>query len=213
MTLLGRLMALYPTCLLLLLLGLCLWFGARPSVVQPGLMVLILYVLPPVTHRLHSLFFPLREKTSDLSKPEYCPWWGSHQIQVLYIALPGLEAVLRLVPGLYSAWLRLWGARIGKNVYWTPLVQITDRTLIEIGDHVLIGHKVEFLCHVIKPNKSRMVLYLKKIKVGNNVFLGAGSRLAPGVVIEDGVYLPILSDIYPNQKVKRSPADPLQNEE
>ena len=46
-----------------------------------------------------------------------------------------------------------------------------------------------------------MMLYVRAIRIGNDVFIGAGSRIGPGVVIDDGVYLPILTDLYVNQKV------------
>ena len=63
---------------------------------------------------------------------------AGHQLQVLYSAFPAL----RLVPGLYSAWLRLWGSRVGRAVYWTPQVKITDRGLLKVGDGVVFGHRV-----------------------------------------------------------------------
>jgi UDP-3-O-[3-hydroxymyristoyl] glucosamine N-acyltransferase len=43
------------------------------------------------------------------------------------------------------------------------------------------------------------------VKIGNDVFIGAGSRVGPGVVIADGVYLPVLTDLYVNQSVMAQP--------
>jgi acetyltransferase-like isoleucine patch superfamily enzyme len=45
------------------------------------------------------------------------------------------------------------------------------------------------------------MLYVKTIKIGSDVFLGAGSQLGPGAVIGDGVYLPVSTLVYPNQQV------------
>jgi hypothetical protein len=188
-----------------LLLALIFWFAQRPSWIQPSLIVAVIYLLPPLSFRLHNLFFPIREKISDLSERRYSPWWGAHQIQVVYTAVPQLEALLRLVPGLYSAWLRMWGAKVGRNVYWTPNVEITDRHLIEIGDRVVVGHKTKLLGHAIKPKGDHIILYTRAIKIGNDVFIGAGSRIGPGAIIRDGVYLPILTDVYVNQVVEASP--------
>ena len=205
MTALGRIMSFYPAFILSLSAASVFWFAARPSVIQPALLIAIIYLLPPATFRLHNIFFPIREKLSNLSERRYSPWWGAHQIQLIYIALPQLESLLRLVPGLYSAWLRMWGSRVGRKVYWTPNVEITDRHMLEIGDRVVIGHKTKFLGHAIKPKGKEVILYTRAISVGNDVFIGAGSRIGPGATISDGVYLPILTDVYVNQSVESSP--------
>jgi hypothetical protein len=193
--------------ILALAAGTVFWFGYRPSPLQPALSLAIIYLLPPLTFRVHQIFFPVRERVSDLAERCYSPWWGAHQIQIIYIALPQLEAILRLVPGLYSLWLRLWGSKVGRNVHWTPTVEITDRSMLIIGDRVVFGHKTKCLGHAIKPRGKSMMLYVHAIRIGNDVFIGAGSRIGPGVVINDGVYLPILTDLYVNQKVDAQKVD------
>ena len=202
MSAMGRAISFYPTLILGLSAALVLWFGYEPSPVQPVVMILVVYLLPPITLRLHEMFFPLREGLSKLSEPKYSHWWGAHQIQLIYIALPQLEALLRLVPGLYSAWLRLWGSRVGSKVYWTPNVEITDRSMLEIGDRVVFGHKCKLLGHAIKPKGAAVILYLRAIKIGSDTFIGAGSRIGPGAVISDGSYLPVLTDVYINQEIE-----------
>ncbi len=201
MSLMGRAMSLYPTLILSLASGAVFWFAYRPSPLQPVALILILYVLPPITLRIHELFFPLRDGLSKLSDPKYSHWWGAHQIQVIYTALPQLEAVLRLIPGVYSAWLRLWGSRVGRKVYWTPNIEITDRGMVRIGDRVVFGHKCKLLGHAIKPKGGSVILYLRAIEIGNDVFIGAGSRLGPGAVIADGAYLPVLTDVHINKEI------------
>ncbi|MBI3649920.1 MAG: acyl transferase [Acidobacteria bacterium] len=205
MTFAGRLIALYPAGLLSLLLATLWWFAYRPSLLQPLLFLLILYLVPPLSLRLHQALFPIREKPADLSKRRYSPWWGAHQIQVIYTAIPQLEALLRIIPGAYSCWLRLCGSRVGRKVYWTPNVEITDRSMLEIGDNVVFGHRCKLLGHAIKPTGQRMILYCKKITIGNAVFIGAGSRIGVGARIADGVYLPLLTDVYINQTIEVSP--------
>ncbi|MGI2903149.1 acyl transferase [Tolypothrix sp. VBCCA 56010] len=159
-----------------------------------------LYVFPLLIHRIHEYFYPLKEGISYLAGKNYSPWWGSHQIQVIYIAFPALETLLRLIPGAFSLWLRLWGAKVGKNVYWTPQLEISDRALIEIGDNVVFGNGVGIYSHIIKPKKQDLLLYVKKVKIGNNVFLGAWNHIAPGVTIADGTYVPVFTHVYPNKK-------------
>ncbi len=207
MTIRGRLISFYPALILLLVLADVLWFGYRPSVWQPLLLLVIVYLLPPLSLRLHQVIYPIRERPVDLSKREYSAWWGAHQIQVLYTAVPQLEAILRIVPGLYSAWLRLCGSRIGRGVYWTPNIEITDRSMLDIGDRVLFGHKCKLLGHAIKPKGKAMILYVRRIKIGNDVFIGGGSRIGVGAEIAAGVYLPVLTDVHINQRIETSPIE------
>ena len=202
MTFLSKILLFFPAIVLLLTSGSIIYLAYSPGIFSILAILFSLYGLPVLVYQLHQLIYPLQEGISYLQGKEYSPWWGSHQIQVIYIAIPALEAVLRLIPGLFSFWLRLWGAKVGQNVYWTPGLEIADRGLLEIGDRVVIGHRVGIYSHVIKPRKQDLMLYVKKVKIGNNVFVGAGSHLAPGVVIEDGVYLPVSTNLYPNQKVK-----------
>jgi hypothetical protein len=161
-----------------------------------------LYGLPVLTYAIHNRFYPLRSGISYLGDG-YSPWWGSHQIQAIYIALPALESWMRLVPGLFSAWLRLWGAQIGRQVYWTPGLEIADRGLLEVGDQVVFGQRVGLYAHVIKPVvrscRPDLLLYLKPITIGTGAFVGAGSDLAAGAVVLPGAFLPAASRVYPNQ--------------
>jgi acetyltransferase-like isoleucine patch superfamily enzyme len=202
MTVLSTILLFFPTIVFLCTGASLLYFAFAPGVLSILAILFSLYGLPVLVYRLHQWIYPVQEGISYLRGKQYSPWWGSHQIQAIYIAIPSLEAILRLIPGAFSLWLRLWGAKIGRNVYWTPGLEIADRGLLEIGDRVVIGHQVGIYPHVIKPRKQDLMLYIKKVKIGNDVFLGAGSRLAPGVVIQDGSYLPVETDLYPNQQVK-----------
>jgi acetyltransferase-like isoleucine patch superfamily enzyme len=48
------------------------------------------------------------------------------------------------------------------------------------------------------------MLYVKKVKIGSNVFLGAWNHIGPGVSIEEGTYLPVFTHIYPNKKFSQT---------
>ncbi|AIE73142.1 acyl transferase [Synechocystis sp. CS-94] len=164
------------------------------------LLILIIYGLPLLTYRIHQLFYPLQAGLSYLVGKNYIPWWGTYQIQLIYNTFPGLERVLHFVPGLFSLWLRLWGATIGKNVLWTPSIQILDRGLLHIGDHVILGHQVTLLGHVIKPKRDNLLLYVDRITIGDNVFVSAGVGIGPGAAIADGSYITFGTIIFPKQK-------------
>jgi len=177
------------------------YFAYSPSIFSILAVLFSIYGVPLLIYRLHQWVYPVQEGISYLKSKEYSPWWGSHQIQAIYIAIPVLEAVLRLIPGVFSCWLRLWGAKVGQNVYWTPGLEIADRGLLEIGDRVVIGHRVGMYSHIIKPRKQDLMLYVKKVKIGNDVFVGAASHLGPGVAIADGTFIAAATNLYPNQQV------------
>ncbi|MEH2351603.1 MAG: acyl transferase [Nostoc sp.] len=202
MTVISKILSFFPAFILLLTGAAIIYLAYSPNIFSILAVFLSIYGLPVLAYRLHEWVYPVREGISYLLGEEYNPWWGSHQIQVIYIAIPVLEAVLRLIPGVFSCWLRLWGAKVGRDVYWTTRLEIADRSLLEIGDRVVVGHGVGIYCHIIKPRKQNLMLYVKKVQIGSNVFVGAGSNLAPGVVVADGSYLPAATRLYPNQKVQ-----------
>jgi acetyltransferase-like isoleucine patch superfamily enzyme len=179
----------------------CAYFISHATVTGFLVLFFCIYLMPLLCMKIHQKIYPLRESTTDLLKLRYSAWWGTHQIQAVFNAIPAFEAVLRVIPGVYSAWLRLWGSRVGKKVYWTPRVEITDRSLMHIGDQVIFGHRVACYSHVIARKNNKLLLYVKRIKIGSHVFLGAGSRLGPGTIINAHATLPLLTDLKINQHI------------
>ncbi len=203
MTLRARLFALFPAAwLLLVLLAFASWISAPASVPRALLWLATVYLLPVACFRLHQLAWPLAEGRTRLDEASYAPWWGAYQFQLMYTAFPALEAALRLIPGIYSAWLRLWGSRIGRGVHWTPRVEISDRSLLEVGDGVIFGHRSACYAHLVQRRNGGLILYLRRIRIGRGVQIGAGSRLRPGASIAAGVVLPVLSDIGVGRRVR-----------
>ena len=207
MTLLSTLLAFFPSLIVGLAGVAFVWLCVADSwiagLMRLGLLLFVIYGLPVLVYRLHAWRYPISEGVSYLQSKEYSPWWGSHQIQAIYIAIPALETWLRLIPGAFSAWLRLWGAEVGQRVYWTPGLEIADRGLLTIGDRAVMGHRVGLYAHVIKPKRQDLMLYVKRIHIGHDTFVGAGSRLGPGVAIAAGTYLSAGSDVYPNRAVAK----------
>lgn len=154
------------------------------------------YILPLFVYRLHNWIFPLVDLIQDIQVKAYSPWWTSHQIQMIYIALPILEGPLHLVPGLFSWWLRAWGSQIGRGVYWTPQVQVVDRGMLVIGDGVVVGHLAGFCSHAISPIKGRLSLIVQRIHVGRGAFLGAECRLGPGSKVAEGEMIKAQTCLY-----------------
>ena len=127
----------------------------------------------------------------------FCPWWAGHQIQSLFNAVPQIESILKIVPGLYSFWLRCWGSKVGKGVYWTSGSVHYDRNLLEIGHGALFGELSISVCHVITPKDNKALLMIAKVKVGHKSFIGAGSVLSPGVRVDDQVMISAGTKSYP----------------
>lgn len=196
MTWKSKLMAMFPVLHLLLMIQAIILFSQTPGWVSFGHILMATYLFPLLSFRIHNLIFPLKEGKENLDLTQYSSWWGGHQIQQVFYALPFLEAILRIIPGVFSLWLRLWGSDVGRNVYWTPNVEIDDRSLLEVGDNALFGHKIEVISHIVGPRKGGLSLYSKKVKVGKNSFVGAGSRLAPGASIADNTFIPVLTDMF-----------------
>lgn len=204
MTLKSTMLSFFPATAILLGFISFLWVCDSPGFFSVAALFFSFYGFPLLIHKIHDYFYPIQEGISYLQGEEYSPWWGSQQIQSIYNTFSGLESALRLIPGAFSLWLRLWGAKVGTNIYWTPRLEIADRSLIEIGDNVVFGQGCGIFSHAIKPKKNDLMLYIKKVKIGSNVFIGGGSYLAPGVVVEDETFISTESRLYPNKLIENN---------
>ena len=79
---------------------------------------------------------------------------------------------------------------IGENFYSNHNLVILDGAKVEIGDNVFIapnccittaGHPINI------DERNRGLEYAYPIKIGNNVWIGAGANILPGVTIGDNV--------------------------
>ena len=112
-------------------------------------------------------------------------WWTTWQLQMLFNRLPWLEELMRLLPGFYSAWLRLWGARIGRLTLWSPGVKISDRPLLRIGNDTVIGIDARLVGHFGGLDADgRVTLTLGPVTVGDRTTVGGSALLGPGVLLE-----------------------------
>jgi len=205
MSVLGRALTFFPAMVIAMALACFVAAIVTRSPLWLAGVAFCLYALPLLAFRMLNVFRPLREQRSYLDGGRYSAWWGSHQLQRLYIGIPQLESFLQLTPGAFSLWLRLWGSRIGRRVHWTPRVEIADRSMLAVGDDVVFGHKVECYAHAIKPSsRGRLILLVRRITIGNGVFLGAGVRIGPGVRIDDATFVPTLTDLYVGVRIEES---------
>jgi acetyltransferase-like isoleucine patch superfamily enzyme len=151
-----------------------------------GAAVTMLYILPPVMARLILLLWPIRSTHIAIPSRDYFVWWSIFNLQVLFSRLPALEELIRVVPGLYSLWLRFWGARIGSLTYWAPDLRILDRSFLEIGNRVAFGAGVRINPHVIaKSNEGKLELLLAPVRIGDRAIIGGYALLTAGTQIPD----------------------------
>ena len=163
----------------------------------------LLYLLPPAAVRLtwRGRLPPARVEPG--SAPFFW-WWFSAQWQIVFSRLPFLEELLRIVPGLYSAWLRLWGSRIGGLVYWSPGVIVLDRQWLRIGSRVVFGAGARLNPHAIARHRdSPTALFLGAITVGDDAMVGGYSLLLPGCEVGAGETTPPLRTIHPFSRWQR----------
>lgn len=88
-----------------------------------------------------------------------------------------------------------WGGRhvfMGKNVYANFNLTLVDDGEIYIGDQVMFGPNVTVATanHPIYPALRRKGLqYNKEVRIGNNVWVGAGAIFVPGVTVGDNTVI------------------------
>lgn len=184
MTIGGKLVSLFPVFYLLMIIGWCTKMFTHFQYQDFVTLLAIIYLLPLVLYRIHFFFFPFSDGYWILSEKKYNPWWASHMFQFPFIACPWIESLIHFIPGLYSVWLRSWGSKIGKGVYWTPRVEVVDRGLVEIGDYAIIGHVSVMCSHMVADIEGKPALVIKKVIIGEKAFIGADSQLGPGAVVE-----------------------------
>jgi acetyltransferase-like isoleucine patch superfamily enzyme len=204
MTLAGKLITFFPGLHALLVLGCCGYFVVHPGWLSALFIALAIYIFPLICYHLHQMAAPIVEGDSTIIGT-YSPWYGSHMIQLVFIGFPSCERFLRLFPGVFSVWLRLWGSKVGKAVYYTPHLELADRGLLEIGHGCVFGYNVKIACHYISPSKEKgLKLYVRKVVIEDGGFVGAASRLAPGVVVKSGALVKATVDVYPDTVVEKS---------
>ncbi len=144
----------------------------------------VLYLAPALLARITLLVSPICEGQIRVGSRAFFTWWMLANLQMLFCRLPMLEEIIRMVPGLYSLWLRLWGARIGRLTYWGAGLQILDRSFLRIGDDVVFGAAVRLNPHVLSRNaQGEMELTLASIVVGDRTMVGGYSLLTAGTEI------------------------------
>lgn len=149
----------------------------RGVTVVAGAVVLI-YLYAFAVYRLFLHFLPLREgNLAEGSREEFAA-----QVNILFYLML-FNSLIRThflpVPLMRLVYQAL-GARMGANTYSAGT--LLDPPLTEFGANCIIGHDAVLFCHAIEGRH----FALSRIRVGDNVTIGATAVIMSGVSIGDG---------------------------
>jgi acetyltransferase-like isoleucine patch superfamily enzyme len=112
--------------------------------------------------------------------------WGRYMIAT-HLVRVFAGAPFRASP-LWPMYLRLNGARIGRGVFVNTLA-VTDHSMLEIGDGVVIGSDVHMSGHTVEGG----VVKTAPVRIGRNATIGVLAVIEIGVEIGEGCQVGALS--------------------
>lgn len=200
MTAACRLFSYFPLLMTVLLLAALGVFAQWPSLWSAALVLIVIYIVPPMTERVMLRWAPLKQGISQIDGKTFSPWLASHHIQAMYDALPFLESLLRVIPGFYSMWLRMWGSRVGYGVEWPVRMDILDRGSMDIGNRVVFSRRVELGAHARKKTEGgRSRVLVRTVRIGSYAFLGPRVRVGAGASVPSNASVPELTVVGVNE--------------
>jgi len=164
------------------------WF--LPASIRWWVLSAWLLMLPPLLCHVVAVLWPVCG-TFPAGSAAARRWWWQQQMQMPFNRLPWIEELLRLIPGCYPLWIRLWGGRVALASIFAPHVVVTDRHLVAVGHGTILGEGCLLGSHLVTTSDGWHVT-IAPIKIGAGVLIGARSAIGPGVVIADDEVVPVL---------------------
>lgn len=185
----------------LILAGVVFSVGLADGAAAGVLFLAWLYLAPALLGGLVTRLWPTPEGTFALTDPGYRHWWLMLQLQLVFNRLPFLEETLRLVPGLYPAWIRLWGGQLSAQSFVGPGVMIGDRHLIRVGPRAVLGARAGFAGHIaFRDRTGRWRVTVAPCTVGADAIVGGDAGMGPGAALADGATLPATRHLGPHRQ-------------
>ncbi len=132
--------------------------------------------------RMHEVSEQARKITTRLNGAYHT----AEEVREIFSELTGsvVDDTFKLFPPFYSDYGK--NTVVGKRVFINSGCCFQDQGGIEIGDGVLIGQQVVIatLNHGFAP-EHRQNLIPKRVKIGNNVWIGTHATILPGVTVGD----------------------------
>lgn len=141
-----------------------------------GAVICCLYAL--AVYRLFLALFPLQEgELAEGSRAEFAA-----QVNILfYLVLFNSLIRTHFIPvPLMRLVYQALGTKFGRNSYSAGV--ILDPPLVEMGDNCIIGHDAVLFAHAIEGRR----FSLGRIRLGDNVTIGARAVVMSDVVVGDG---------------------------
>ena len=159
-----------------------------------------LYLVPALIGGAVTRLWPTPTGTFGLGDPGYRHWWLMLQLQLPFNRLPFLEEALRLVPGLYPLWIRLWGGHLSAQSFVGPGVMIGDRHLIRVGPRAVLGARAGFSGHIaFRDDTGRWRVTVAPCVVGPDAIVGGDAGMGPGAELAPGATLPAARHLGPHR--------------
>lgn len=140
--------------------------------------VIFIYLYAFAVYRLFLHFMPLVEgKLTEGSREEFAAQVNTMFYLMLFNSL--IRSHFLPIPIMRLVYQAL-GSRMGSNTYSAGA--LLDPPLTELGENCIIGHDAALFCHAIEGG----YFALHRIRIGDNVTVGAGAIIMPGVSIGNG---------------------------
>jgi hypothetical protein len=158
-----------------------------------------LFIIPPFIGRLLIVTFGRPRGLLKQRDNAYRVWWALTQLQMPFNRIPLLEELLRLVPGVYSLWIWMWGGHLSSLAYVAPGVIITDRFAIVVERGAVLGMRSAYAGHMALRDKSgAWCVLVETPHVGAHALVGGDAGLGPGAHLLSGASLPYGRQLGPN---------------
>jgi acetyltransferase-like isoleucine patch superfamily enzyme len=155
--------------------------------------VVFIYLWAFAVYRLFLRVMPLREgELAEGSREEFAAQVNNLFYLFLFNSL--IRTHFLPTPLMRLVYLAL-GARMGNNTY--SVGAILDPPLSEFGANCIIGHDAVLFCHAIEGRH----FALSRIRVGDNVTIGATAVIMPGVQIGDGAIVSAGAVVLKNTRI------------
>ncbi len=160
---------------------------------------------------VHQHMLAISQEAQQITMELNASYHTPEQIRALMSRLTGREVdeSFGLFPPFYTDCGK--NIRLGKRVFINACCCFQDQGGITICDGALIGHRVVLatLNHDMAPDR-RASLQPAPIVIGENVWIGSGAVVLPGVTIGDGAVVAagvvVTRDVPPNTVVGGVPA-------
>jgi acetyltransferase-like isoleucine patch superfamily enzyme len=177
------------------------WPVVRPLVLSASLLpaYLVFAVTLVLLSALSTRVFGWRTKENGVWPVADLEWpllnWARYMVST-HVVRVFVGTLFRGSP-MWTWYLRLNGARIGRGVYINSL-SISDHNLLEFGDGVIIGEGVHLSGHTVEAG----CVKTGRVRLGRGVTVGLGSMIGIGVEAGERCQIGALSVVPKNTRLE-----------